>query len=358
MQKSHFLKNVRFSPILVSLLNTIRRVAQGTPTMVETKRSTILRKLLSEKNCLITPFGACAHHAQLAENAGFKAFGISGSKVSGWIYGIPDAGILTQTELVEAARNICGAVKIPVIADADTGYGNAIQVRRTVELLIKAGAAACFIEDQTSPKRCGNVKGKQLISIEEAVGKYRAACDVRDELDPDFVVIARTDARGAVGGGFDEVIKRVQAYAETGVDMIYAEALQTREEIREVRAAVPDKLFRATEKQVKPPLRRQEKIDLDICMTSIHIANVATVAMYDFLADLKARAEDAWIDFDEKTKDHPMGGHGLFDLTGFPEIVRLEKKYLPADDIKKYEADTLGLYDPEVGRKGAVKAAK
>ena len=324
--------------------------------MKKEKCSTVLRRELNARQCLITVFGGCAHHAQLAQNAGFKAFGISGSKVSGWIYGLPDAGYITQTELVEATRNICNAVDIPVVVDADTGHGNAIGVRRTVKLLMQAGAASCFIEDQKSPKRCGFVKGKQLISIEEAVGKYRAACDVRDEIDPDFVVIARTDARGAVDGGLEETIKRAKAYAAAGVDMIYAEALQSREEMRAVRAAVPNVLFRATERAVKPPLRRQEKIDLDICMTSIHIANIGTVAMYDFLADLHERAEDAWIEFDERTKNHPMGGHGLFDLTGFPDVVKQEEKYLPAEELKKYSSETLGLYDPRVGRKAGLKS--
>ncbi|MGZ5116041.1 MAG: isocitrate lyase/PEP mutase family protein [Burkholderiales bacterium] len=318
------------------------------------KTSTVLRRLLNEPGCLTTIWGGTAHHAQLAEYAGFRAFGVSGSKTSSWIYGMPDAGYITQTELVENVRNICNAVKIPVIVDADTGHGNALGARRTVELLIKAGAAGCFIEDQKAPKRCGFVKGKQLISLDEAVGKYRAVCDLRDELDADFIIMARTDARGAVGGSLEHAIERAKAYQHTGVDVIYAEALQTREEIKTFRAAIPDILFRATEGAIKPPLTRKEKNDLGLCMTSIHAANIATIAMYDFLVDFRRREEDAWIDFQNQTKSHPLGGLGVFDLTGFPEVVKLEEKYLPQDDLEKYNAPSLGLYDPHTGRKGQI----
>ena len=320
------------------------------------KPTTVLRRLLNEPGCLRTMWGSTAHHAQLAQFAGFKAFGLSGSKVSSWIYGLPDAGYLTQTELVETVRNICNAVKIPVIVDADTGHGNVLGARRTVQLLIQAGAAGCFIEDQKAPKRCGFVKGKQLISLEEAVGKYRGVCDLRDELDPDFIIMARTDARGAVGGSLEEAIRRGKAYSKTGVDVIYAEALQSREEIKAFKQAIPGILFRGTESACKPPLTAKEKDELGLCMTSIHFAAVGTVAMYDFLMDFKERGEDAWNEFNSRTKDHPLGGLGVFDLTGFPEVVKIEEKYLPAEELEKYKENSLGTYDPHTGRKGQIKS--
>ena len=324
--------------------------------MSKEKTSTVLRRLLNEPGCLRVMFGGNAHHAQLAEYTGFKAFGISGSKVSSWVYGLPDAGFVTQTEIVEATRNICNAVKIPVLVDADTGHGNAIGARRTVELLIKAGAAGCFIEDQKAPKRCGFVKGKQLISMEEAAGKYRAVCDVRDELDPDFVIMARTDARGAVGGSLEEVIRRGKAYAAAGVDVIYAEALQSREELAAMKAAFPNTLFRSTEGAIKPPLSAKEKDESGMCMTSIHFTAIGTVAMYDFLVDFAKRGEDAMNEFNARTKDHPLGGLGVFDLTGFPKVLEQEEKYLPAEELEKYKADSLGTYDPRTGRKGQIKS--
>jgi len=316
------------------------------------KRTTELRRLLNEPGCLKTMTGGNAHHAMLAEAAGIKVFNISGSKTSSWTYGLPDAGFLTQTELVETVRNVCSAVNIPVIVDADTGHGNALGARRTVQLLIQAGAAGCFIEDQKSPKRCGFSAGKQLITIEEAAGKYRAVCDLRDELDPDFIIIARTDARTAVDGGLDEVIKRAQAYEQAGADMIYAEALQSREEIRAVRSAIKI-LMRASDRAIKPPLSHDERTALGLCMHSWHLANVATVAMYDFLEDFNVRGDAAWDEFNERTSKHPMGGHGVFDLTGFPEVVKLEEKYLPAAELEKYEKSS-GTYDPRSGRAGEI----
>ena len=139
---------------------------------------------------------------------------------------MPDAGLSTLTELADSTRNICRAVSIPVLVDIDTGFGNALNVRRSVEEMIRAGAAGLFLEDQLAPKRCGWVKGKELVGIEEAVGKYRAACDVRNDLDPNFIIMARTDARTAIGGGFDEVARRGRAYLDAGVDVLYIEALQ------------------------------------------------------------------------------------------------------------------------------------
>ena len=125
-----------------------------------------------------------------------------------------------------------------MIADADTGYGNAINVIRTVEEFIKAGLAGVHIEDQLAPKRCGHVAGKEIISVEEAVGKYRAAGRVRDELDRDFVLIARTDARGVTNGCVSDVIERGKAYLDAGTDMIFPEGLVSREELEEVSAVL------------------------------------------------------------------------------------------------------------------------
>src|SRR6185436_5305515 len=187
----------------------------GQQSEAKVKPSARLRRLFREGPLpLRGVWGAMAHHAQLAEKSGFQFFGLSGSDVSTQLLGLPDAGFLTLTELVNATRWVCGATTLPVIVDCDTGFGNAVTVHRTTEEVILAGAACLFIEDQQAPKRCGFVKGKMLISVEEAAGKLRAACSVRDRLDPDFMIMARTDARGAVGGDMDEVIRRGKVYLE------------------------------------------------------------------------------------------------------------------------------------------------
>ena len=312
------------------------------------KKSTVLRKLLKKGEFFFIIYVGTAHQAQLVQKAGFKVVGISGSNTSTNILGLPDAGFLTMTELVENVDRICRAVDLPVMVDCDTGFGNAINVRRTVESVIRAGAAGLFIEDQVTPKRCGFVKGKELISLEEAVGKYRAAIDVRNELDPDFFIMARTDARGAVGGSLEEVIRRGKAYQDAGVDILYAEALQSREEVKKVCDACKGSYLRVTSRAIDPPLTRKEMQELGLIMPSCHISNIGSIAMYDFLVDFQQRGLDAHNEFNRKFQNHPLGGFGVFDVAGFPKVVEWEKKYLPSEDLEKYER-SIGMYDPRIG---------
>ncbi len=313
-----------------------------------------LRDLLADGRPLPTVWGGTAHHAQLAEAAGFKAFGISGSNVSTNVLGLPDAGLLTLTELAETADRICQAVDVPVIVDCDTGFGNAINARRTVQEMMRSGAAALFIEDQVAPKRCGFVKGKELIPVDEAVGKYRACLDTRDESNPDFMIISRTDARGAVGGGMDEVMRRAEAYLAAGVDILYVEALQTREEIRAVREAFPDCLLMCTTMAIDPPLTGDEMAELGISLSGFHIARVGTIAMHDFLARYMKEGESAWHEFLAMSKDHPLGGFRIFDLAGFPDIAEQERRYLPQRSSDRYDA-SIGVYDPRGARSAAAE---
>src|SRR3989442_2351606 len=156
--------------------------------------------------------------AQIAERVGMKSIYLSGYSMAlanAW----PDMGFLTQTEVARIASMVAGATTLPVIADADDGYGNALSTIRTVQEFAKTGVAGIHLEDQRFPKRCGHIAGKTVVSLEEALGKYRAAIDTRDRLDRDFVIIARTDAYGAVGGSLAEAIPRGPPYADGGVDL-------------------------------------------------------------------------------------------------------------------------------------------
>src|SRR5256886_9945917 len=160
--------------------------------------------------------------AQLAERVGMKSIYLSGYSMAmaqGW----PDMGFLTQTEVTRIASMVASAVSIPIIADADDGYGNALSTIRTVQEYIKTGVAGIHLEDQRFPKRCGPIAGKTIVDLDEALGKYRAAVDTRNRLDPDFVIIARTDAYGAVGGSLEEAIRRGRAYADAGLDLVWGE---------------------------------------------------------------------------------------------------------------------------------------
>src|SRR3989449_11675339 len=194
------------------------------------RTTTKLRQLL-RSTPLVVPGCYDAMSAKVLERAGFEAVYMTGYGTSLALLGMPDAGLATMTEMHLNARYIPNAVGVPVIADADNGYGNAINVMRTIREYIGTGVAGIHIEDQAIPKRCGHVAGRRVIPIEEAVGKYRAADAVRRELDPDFVLIARTDARGASGGSLDGAIPRAHPYPHAGRELPFVEATTSLEEV-------------------------------------------------------------------------------------------------------------------------------
>lgn len=187
-----------------------------------------LRELLAGEGMLLAPFVYDGFTARIAEEAGFDAAYMSGFATS-MSRGLPDVGLLTQTEMTQNAAVVASAVGIPVIADADTGYGNAINVRRTVREYERAGAAGVHIEDQVAPKKCGFFDGKQVIGLEEAALKIRAAADARR--DPDFVVIGRTDALAV--NGWDDAERRCRAFADAGADLVFVDGVRTRDDLRE-----------------------------------------------------------------------------------------------------------------------------
>jgi 2-methylisocitrate lyase-like PEP mutase family enzyme len=316
------------------------------PKVIEGRASTELRRQLRESDGPIVAIGgATSHHAQLAEATGFKLFGLSGSQASAHILGMPDAGMMTATEVVENARRICQAVSIPVIADGETGFGNVINASRAVSDLINAGVAGLFIEDQVFPKRCGFTAGVEIVPASEAVGKLRAAMAVRDDLDPDVIIMARTDSRACVGGSLDEVLRRCDAYLKAGVDMLMITALQSREEIRAVREAFPEARIELNVSGLNPPLTDREFRDFGIAIVSMSISKVAQVMMYDFLVEFRDKGFSVFNDFTDRIKEHPIGIFGFLELTGFPKVLEIEKAFLDPDQLEKYE-QSLSLYDP------------
>lgn len=173
--------------------------------------------------------------AKLAEQAGFEAVYMPGGGTALSRLGVADLGLITLTEMVDNAANIAQAVKVPVIADADTGFGNSLNVQRTVREYERAGVAAIHLEDQAFPKRCGSLSGKMLVPLEEAAQKIRAAVAAR--LDPDFIIIARSDALSV--GGMDEITRRGQAYMAAGADMLFIESPRNLDEIAEIPKRLP-----------------------------------------------------------------------------------------------------------------------
>ena len=198
----------------------------------------LIRQALHAQGQLIMPGVYDALSAKIAARAGFEVIFITGYSLSATLLGEPDFGLLTQSEVVGAAQRICAVVDTPVIVDADTGYGNAINVMRTVQDLIRAGAAGMFLEDQVWPKRCGHMKGKQVIALDEQLKKLRAAVEAKQ--GGDFFIVARTDSRQALG--LTEAIARGLAFKEAGADAVFIEAPESKEEMKEIAHQVPGPL--------------------------------------------------------------------------------------------------------------------
>ena len=188
--------------------------------------TTRLRKMLDSGPMVVAPFILNALHAKIAESVGFDAVYMTGAGTAAE-RGFPDVGLLTMTEMVANAKYIAGAVDIPVICDADTGYGNMINVQRTVREYEAAGVAGIHIEDQVFPKKCGFFEGKEVIPMEEHVQKIRAALDARR--DPDFVIIARCDAYAVTG--WEDTVTRCRAYRDAGADMVFVDGIKTPEDL-------------------------------------------------------------------------------------------------------------------------------
>jgi methylisocitrate lyase len=241
--------------------------------------------------------------ARIAAQLGFDVVFISGYSVSAARLGEPDFGFLTQTEMADAARSVCRVSTAPVIVDADTGYGNALNVQRAVRELQEAGAAGIFLEDQVWPKKCGHMRGKRVISTEEHAAKLRAACDARS--DRDLFVVARTDARQPLG--LDAAIDRCLAYKEAGADALFVEAPQSVEELERIAAALPPPLVaNMIERGVTPHLTRLEleQLGFNLIVCPLGALFAAAKAITDVLTELRERettAEvyDSMLAFDE-----------------------------------------------------------
>jgi methylisocitrate lyase len=254
-----------------------------------------LRELIA-KGAVAMPGVPNAAMARQVERAGFEAVYISGAGMANATAGVPDIGLLTSTEVAQLAGYVANAVTIPAIVDADTGFGGAENVARTIRQLEQAGLAGCHIEDQEFPKRCGHLAGKEVVDVDEMVGKIKAA--VRARRDQDFLIIARTDARAVED--FDSAVRRAQRYVEAGADGIFPEALQSNEEFkgfaREIKAPL---LANMTEFGKSPLLSFQELSDFGYRMVIFPMSafRVSMKASDEFLRDLKRReTQSGWLD--------------------------------------------------------------
>jgi len=249
---------------------------------------TALRQLVTRKNGLVVPGAYDGISARLVERTGFPAVYMSGYGTSASRLGLPDLGYAGLAEMADHARNLAAAVTIPLIADADTGYGNALSVRRTVQAYEAAGVAALHIEDQVAPKRCGHLSGHQIIPLAEFAGKIRAAVEART--DPDLMIIARTDAISAMD--FDEALRRGEAAAKAGADLLFIEAPRDETQVRRVAGAFDTPLLYNYAPGGRSPLlpfSRLRELGYAIILLPIDALLVGVRAIADFLAQVKQR---------------------------------------------------------------------
>lgn len=280
-----------------------------------------LRALLREPHPVLAPGAYDTLSARLVEAAGFSAVYMTGFGTAASVLGRPDVGLLTMSEMVEHARLIVGSVTIPVIADADTGYGNPISVIRTVHAYERAGVAGIHIEDQVAPKKCGHMEGKKVGPAEEMVQKVRAAVAARTS--DDFVIIARTDARAE--HGIDEAIRRARLYREAGADVIFVEAPQSDDEVAAVARAFPDVplLFNWAEGGKTPPieLNRLTELGFRLVICPISTLLAATKAVREVLHQIKVDGSPT-----HAVGELPPFGEFL-DFIGLPEVRQLEQEF-------------------------------
>jgi 2-methylisocitrate lyase-like PEP mutase family enzyme len=282
-----------------------------------------LRELLARPNLEIMPGCYDALSAKLVADAGYKVTFMSGFAVSAARLGLPDTGLISFSEMLDSLRNCCSAAgQVPLIGDGDTGYGNALNVQRTVQEYARAGAAAVMIEDQVSPKKCGHTKGKQVVSREEARMKIRAAVEAK--AGADILIMARTDARAV--HGFDDALARCRDFEAEGADIIFLEAPETEDEMRRFCGAMQKpcmaNLVPGGKTPVLPPARLQE-LGYRLGLYPVMLLSSAIAAMQATLSALRPGSQappPPSVSFTE-----------LQDIVGFPAYWDREQRYQARD---------------------------
>jgi methylisocitrate lyase len=284
--------------------------------------STRLRQMLDDPEIIVLPGAYDALTARLAQQAGFTACFTTGFGFAATVLGMPDFGLLTMSETMDRVRHVVRAIDIPLVADMDTGYGNALNTVRTVRECVSLGVAGIILEDQEWPKKCGHFEGKRVIPAEEQAAKLRAAADARG--DDDLVIIGRTDARAPLG--LDEAIRRGKLYRDSGADVVFVEAPQSLDELKQVAAAIPDTpLFANMIEGGKTPLLSNEELrDLGYKMVVYPLSGLlsATKAVQEtfrelFEAKSTAKRQDAMVGFSE-----------FEEIIGVPGWRELEGRYV------------------------------
>jgi 2-methylisocitrate lyase-like PEP mutase family enzyme len=308
---------------------------------MEIKPTTRLQQLLQRPELLVMSGGFSPLHARMSEVLGYEAFFMSGSQVAAYVYGYPDVGLLGLNEMVECVRRITNVSDIPVFADADTGYGNAVNVYYTVQAYIRAGAAGLHIEDQEAPKKSGTLAGRRLISLEEAIGKYKAAMAAKKDLDADFIVCARCDSIGSEGGNFQDAVARGIAYVkEAGVDAVWMNTMTEREQIAEACRRIPAPVIAPYYgPRPSPTFEEFQKLGAAaVLYPSLTTAN-GLQSTWEVLHEFKERGPAA---LDEWNKKATASKYGIVPRTQDPilpskKIIQLEDDFIPKEMQRDYD---------------------
>lgn len=283
-----------------------------------TTKANKLRSLLDKPGLRLMPGCHDAMSAKLIEESGFDMGFMSGFAVSAARLAAPDTGLISYAEMVETGRNICSTVKIPMFGDGDTGFGNALNIKRTVKGYANAGFACIMLEDQVMPKRCGHTKDKMVVSREEAFSRVKAAIDARNEEGSDILIMARTDSRAT--NGLDEAIFRANEFAKLGADITFLEAPESIQEMKEYCKQVPGyKMANMIEHGKTPvlPAEQLEEIGYKIAVFPLSLINASILAMRESLAMIKQGKEPTNVlDFE-----------GLKSAVGFPEYYNEFDRY-------------------------------
>ena len=277
-----------------------------------------LKNLLDQKDIIVMPGCYDALSAKLIEREDLNAGFMSGFAVSSTKIGMPDTGLISFAEMAEQVRNICNVTSIPIIFDGDTGYGNAVNVYRTVRGFADAGAAAIMIEDQKWPKKCGHTKGKDVVEINEANSRIKAAVDASKMNNKDILVMARTDAIAT--RGLDDAIKRMQKFSELGADILFIEAIKSREDMKRVIKEVPGHhMINLIEDGETPLLEMNELEDIGfkIAVFPLTLMSASVKTMQESLKNMKNKTYNTNV---SKFSD-------LRDIVGFNEYYEIEDKY-------------------------------
>ncbi len=300
-----------------------------------------LREAINDSKILTLPGVFDGLSSRLVKHAGFDFAFITGAGVSESRLGLPDIGILGVEENVATARNIAASSDLVLLADGDTGYGNAINAFHTVKAFERAGVAGLMLEDQVSPKRCGHMRGKEVIPLEEMVEKIRAACEARK--DPDFVIKSRTDALAT--NGVEEVIRRLNAYAEAGADLLFADALLTREQIKTVVANISKPLcvnmgFGIRRRSTTPLLSAPDLEDIGVSVV-IYPRLLTACALKGMSSGLDLLQQSIATGEVIDRPDMAMSFEHLNEIMGMGSINNLEKKFLtPEQKQSKYGSES------------------